>query len=292
MPQAIVGLCLVVTAWLLGCSSSPALPSSAAPQLEGDAAIAETDSATAADASSYELVSIEGCVREPIVQGLAIMPIAFCDWSPTEPDRRICSRDESIGCLRASDCAAQPFGHCEAAVSSQCNYPRMDGPCETDADCTALPEGSCLQPLSTELFCDGNGNDCQPPAPLCHYQALNQSCTTDDECQAAAGGFCDRHVWTTRCVYFGCEEDADCATNQRCACHSCVAAECEDDADCGAGEQCRQENWCGWGPNGAFHCTTPQDECRADNDCSEGAYCDFDSEASRFMCESESCSVP
>jgi hypothetical protein len=99
-------------------------------------------------------------------------------------------------------------------------------------------------------------------------------------------------VTQTRCIYLGCEGDLDCAAGEVCACHECVSAECRRDEECGSGEICRRENGCGWGPSGGFHCTKPGDECRRDEDCPESAFCDYDAQAARFVCDTMWCETP
>ena len=297
MARALDGFAYAFTAVLIGCAASrtpdtaPALDEPV--QGHDAAAVADesTDAATSMPAEGYELVSIQGCEREQVPQGFPIVPLAICSGSPNEPGRFICSTDASIECLRASDCTAQPFGRCEGNAASQCNYPHVGSTCVTGSDCTELPDGVCMPAFVNGVFCDADGNNCHPQEASCHYLPLNQGCTTDAECTAAPGGFCQREIRSTRCIYFGCEDNGDCEAGERCACHTCVAAECESDAECGAGELCRQENNCGWGPNGGFHCTKPADECASDDDCPEG-YCNFDSASSRFACSAQWCEVP
>jgi hypothetical protein len=111
------------------------------------------------------------------------------------------------------------------------------GNCESDADCTDKPFGSCHQ----DMIFGGVVNE---------------------------GGTCS-------CVY-GCQSDSDCADGQICRCGGdslglyteCVAApDCTVDADCPVGEIC------GLSPDicapGGFllACTTPNDLCAGDSEC-------------------------
>ena len=69
-----------------------------------------------------------------------------------------------------------------------------------------------------------------------------------------------------------CVQDADCLAGKLCLCGQqggrCVSSTCQTGADCPSGQQCTS-----WDPTQGclylqFACTTPQDTCSGDNDCS------------------------
>jgi hypothetical protein len=69
-----------------------------------------------------------------------------------------------------------------------------------------------------------------------------------------------------------CVQDADCMAGKLCLCGQqggrCVSSTCQTASDCPSGEQCTS-----WDPTQGclyiqFACTTPQDTCSGDNDCS------------------------
>jgi hypothetical protein len=279
-----------------------AAPTTMVSDTASDASNAATQDAGAGDGGAqpisawpdggYELIGTGAyCTLEPVRPGLALVPVQICDWESLAHERRICSTDGAIECARASDCTAHPFGRCEGAVSSQCKYPHVGNACAVDADCTELPNGVCIPEISSELLCDAQGNNCHQMGPYCHYLVLNEVCTSDADCDDAPDGYCDGKIWRTSCVYLGCEDNDDCNTGERCACHHCVTAECSDDIDCGKGEQCLQGNPCGRGTSGGFYCTRPGDGCRLDRDCADG-FCDYDIAAKHFACSQRICEVP
>jgi hypothetical protein len=125
-------------------------------------------------------------------------------------------------------------------------------------------------------------------APL--YQS--ELCANDSECTSAPGGTCQKRIRFARCEYQACLEDDDCAGGQRCACSSpsnrCVPADCAAHTDCLAGQQCLLERGC-FGAATGYHCTTPLDTCRAQEECVSASYCMFDG---HWQCSDKPCPPP
>ena len=85
------------------------------------------------------------------------------------PAGNVCVADE---CQSDADCTAKPNGACTASYPRKCAY----GPCGTNADCTANPGGVCLVGLSSVVA------TCLFPVVFCHY--ANDPCRTDADCPA------------------------------------------------------------------------------------------------------------
>ncbi|HVZ31042.1 MAG TPA: hypothetical protein VG963_01370 [Polyangiaceae bacterium] len=134
--------------------------------------------------------------------------------------------------LLSPDLEVRPTIDCSGADAGACSEGRS---CRRSADCSARPFGRC------EGF----------------------------EYSSPDGG---THIETAHCGYDGCREDADCARGEACVCGAeghrvCVAAPCRVDADCAHAGRCVRGDACGWGPFGAFVCTSDTDECLRNEDC-------------------------
>jgi len=107
-----------------------------------------------------------------------------------------------------------------------------------------------------------------------NYPDTNPCC---GECPA--GTVCDDGgEWACSCVA-ACTSDSQCAPDQLCLCGEaagmCTSASCKTGADCGTGGECTS-----WDPTMGcyyiqFACTTPNDTCGGDLDCSAApnSYC-------------------
>jgi hypothetical protein len=104
--------------------------------------------------------------------------------------------------------------------------------CQTDADCTASPNGRCLV-----------------------YDPLTGSALNPGGCGC----------------YYGCSSDADCPAGEICQCgdtvNTCAPASCASDADCGAGLLCASYATGVVCNETGFACQTPQDTCGGSLDC-------------------------
>lgn len=169
-------------------------------------------------------------------------------------------------CVSSADCTEQPGGVCQGSIADAfCQYPEPLPPddCSVDADCTKKPDGTCVPPVGFEEYrvCYPTGV-CEEPSGTCTY-ASDAPCTGDADCSELAGGKCILPVENTTCRYGTCFEDDDCGLGDRCGCGQCLAAACGSDEDCPESETCEVgPSWC-LGDLGAFHCTTPLDECTA-----------------------------
>jgi|GEM_PF-5846194 len=185
---------------------------------------------------------------------------------------RECTIDAA--CTSAEDCHEAPFGVCRGDAYAVCRYPGADGePCSTDADCTALPGGTCavwIEVGVTLCFPDGT---CEEQPPLGSYPRV--ACDEDADCAAAPGGYCAERSDHARCEYHGGLADADCPAGERCACapsdglRACVPAGCTGDADCGGGQRCRLEHGC-CGALLGYGCSTRADAGDPDLDGNPG----------------------
>jgi hypothetical protein len=110
----------------------------------------------------------------------------------------------------------------------------------------------------------------------------NFACTNDSACTGLnarcinGGGPAGSY-----CTHDACTADADCPSNQTCACHGspftyragnhCVPGNCRVDADCGLGLYCSPSPASTCSPNGdlclGYYCHTANDLCLNDSDC-------------------------
>jgi len=145
------------------------------------------------------------------------------------------------------------------ATPTDCSDFSGGGTCESDADCTDKPFGSCHQDM---IFGGVIG----------------------------VGGTCS-------CVY-GCQSDSDCADEQICRCGGdglglytqCIAApDCKVDTDCPGGEICGLvPDICA--PGGfLLACTTPNDLCASDSECTSPP-CTFITD--HWECSNAACGRP
>jgi len=239
------------------------------------------------------------CGGERIAQEYRLRPTVSCAVRRDASGNNTLTRDCAVVdyCVSADECTEQPRGVCRGNAYAQCAYPGSDAeiPCERDADCSALPGGSCAPRI------EAGGEHCYPtgecstnPAQTCVYPALGQLCASDADCAAAPGGSCRRTLAFTECAYNECEEAADCGPAARCECQGvrrCVPSDCFADTDCAAGYRCEQslEVQCGnLRPPAGYHCRAAVDECRGDADC-DGNSCVFDPDVARWACRDVRC---
>jgi hypothetical protein len=127
-------------------------------------------------------------------------------------------------------------------------------------------------------------------------------CARDDDC--GPGAYCIREAWDddVDVIYYHfcvtpCQSDADCASDQLCACDyrlqnatresaqfgTCVSADCRTDADCEGDALCVdvfkvRRGWDRGSNFSGFHCQTPDDECYSSLLCPypyyDDSYCD------------------
>lgn len=211
------------------------------------------------------------CAAEPIAQEYRVQPHIACFRSPRFSSSATlhCVIDEY--CSRHEQCTVRPFGACRGAASASCRYPVAGGgPCSSDADCAP---GRCFvvdDPGTIRCYPTG---ECVRSANRCYYPW--ETCERDQDCTLLPGGWCERVVQFTRCDYHACEQASDCGPGRGCVCSEpsmsnvCVPADCLADADCGAGQQCRVERDC-HGAALAMHCSSPEDTCSSNLDCTTG----------------------
>lgn len=94
---------------------------------------------------------------------------------------------------------------------------------------------------------------------------------------------------------YGCETDADCASNQLCECRSpvgqCVTASCQLDSDCGAGKLCALSVLAQCNAR-SYHCQTSLDECISNRDCPKDQFCTLNPVGGKTReCKPASCFV-
>lgn len=141
--------------------------------------------------------------------------------------------DGSVDRQQAVTCdATVPLPACSSSGSGAPTYP---GGCETDADCTARPNGVCSEGAGFY----GVGCDCVYP------------CATDSDCNAGemclCGGTLPRTDAWSECVPATCLTDADCPSGE------CGVALVTEGSGC---------------PYTAdLDCRTTTDQCRSDSDC-------------------------
>lgn len=120
------------------------------------------------------------------------------------------------------------------------------------------------------------------------------SCQADADCNQYADGYCIENLADAPQCAYGCRQDADCRSEELCACVEgkragtnerialgvCVAADCRVDADCGTKSLCVSGlalicvQGTEWWPD-HFHCQSAADECNGTFDCGEGGQSDF-----------------
>jgi hypothetical protein len=128
--------------------------------------------------------------------------------------------------------------------------------CATHADCTAGPNGRCVDVI-----------DCNPSTALCGTHCVYEACTKDDDCGGGSACFCSDDStfcprgYATACPLTG--EDLVCACG---IANRCKKGNCRVDSDCGQGGYCSPAvDECG-GVLG-YYCHQPADECVDDADC-------------------------
>ncbi len=133
--------------------------------------------------------------------------------------------------------------------------------------------------------------------------SIQNECETDADCSEGPNGYCVAGLDVeggAHCVY-ACRTDADCGTNELCACDDtkssarsqsplslgvCTPATCRTDAECGSGTLCvaSLESVCSQVPKttpDSFHCQSPHDECNGATDCETTG---TEGEAYRYSC--------
>jgi hypothetical protein len=275
---------------MLGCSAqhdgrARHTPEAAAPADAGRAqdAGAEVD-VTSLPYQGYELVEkpAEGCFWRSTRAFQALREQALCEAS----DGGTCR--SSFECTRPEQCTAQPHGQCHAQTLHQCVYGTVTAnvSCSSAADCAHLPGGVCTTPVER---CDDLGR-CDGPHRHCTAPGLEANCVQDSDCKLLSGGRCDTAVVETGCAYAECTTSSECGPGERCACagffFKCVPSECMADGDCSPGQHCRLSAPCIPLADG-FYCSTPNDSCGSDADCSDGvenAKCRYDPRAKHWEC--------
>ncbi len=141
--------------------------------------------------------------------------------------------------------------------------------------------------------------------PVNSPPSTNGGCDSDAKCTEGLNGRCllDSN-FGRECTYDGCFNDDDCGTDTVCSCgqdrHSdskfgradenvCVSAACRTNEDCGD-EFCKPNSGqCheGRGRVSQYFCTTENDECRNDSDCSDDLICSFSPDLKHWRCVSE-----
>lgn len=126
--------------------------------------------------------------------------------------------------------------------------------CRADADCTAHPNGICVD----------------------HYIGQGDS---EAECEY------DQCMSDAQCT------DGPCICGGSDAVNSCQGGLCRVDADCNGGYCSRSEDECNWGIEG-WYCHTADDECTDDRDCGSDQfddYCWFDPKQRHWACRHGRC---
>jgi hypothetical protein len=167
----------------------------------------------------------------------------------------------------------------------------------------ANPTNSSDEPSGLFLCGDGEGEywraespaSCtfdRPSYPQCPSAGCGADCQEED-CYLVDG------VDACRCLRI-CQSDSHCEDSELCLCASaveqsgggltvfsnlsvCVEERCRSSGDCPSGSTCRA-SLLPTGEPGGLYCTTPDDECGAREDCSNGGICAFDKEASHWKC--------
>lgn len=147
---------------------------------------------------------------------------------------------------------------------------------------------------SPEVCDDERPNQTFNPANVPTTNGNPVYCDSDSDCTEGLNGRCVGQLGasTRYCDYDECFNDDDCGSDQACSCgkdlhenfsasrsdaNSCVVAECRTNDDCGD-EFCKPDHGdiIAVGDRvRAFYCTTENDECRNDSDCSERSRCTF-----------------
>ena len=95
-------------------------------------------------------------------------------------------------------------------------------------------------------------------------------CDTNADCAGLVRGFCQGGGGELPVCVSGCATDSDCNAGSVCICGDgnpghCTSGACSVDADCGPDSLCAlATSVCGIK---FFHCTTPEDQCTSDADC-------------------------
>jgi hypothetical protein len=207
-----------------------------------------------ADAEHY--VVRRSCEEERLPADYLLMPGMVCGWTDNTFTQRVLY--PGIECIDSSECDAYPFGRCLTTGTPQyCSYAGVDAP-----------------------------------------EVESEWCEDDADCVTHPEGRCERFISHTTCQYNNqCTVDADCESGERCGCNGtgdlyCAAASCDSDADCGDDQRCLQDDPCGFGPNGAFVCTSTADECEAGVECADHSVCHFDADSGHFTCGGIRCLAP
>jgi hypothetical protein len=101
-------------------------------------------------------------------------------------------------------------------------------------------------------------------------------CQTAADCVDRPYGSCGVDSWSGTCVCsYGCASDADCSEGSVCACSgvgvggpTCIPGDCGTSIDCGEGLCGLSHHYGGCGDWWELACTTPEDECHSDDECS------------------------
>ena len=130
---------------------------------------------------------------------------------------------------------------------------RGSAACTTDADCTARPNGICVDRYV------GQGDF----TVECQYDG----CMSDAECK-----------------------DGPCMCGGSATVNKCGGGRCRVDADCGGGYCSPSQDECHWGLSG-WYCHTADDECVDDKDCGSDFddYCWFDPKKQHWACRHNRC---
>lgn len=129
------------------------------------------------------------------------------------------------------------------------------------------------------------GGRCDDPVPLISAPDNNVERCANGNYRLLRPGMCNVEPYSGVCGELealspdgrcepSCGHDADCPSGTRCVCTGlvgvCMSAACGSDADCQAGEMCTTYDSCGDNlVHLHFDCTTPDDECRVQFDCSQ-----------------------
>ena len=259
---------------------------------------AEWQALTAPQPGVHEVYDA-ACEGQPISQDYRIVPGIGCAVRRDENGVYTPTRDCDIidYCTTAADCSTQARGVCVGHASSSCQYENVEvgAPCERDADCTALPGGTCaVQIAGGEQFCYPTGECISTPMQGCSYPALSQSCAVDADCSAAPGGSCRHTIAPSECAYNECDTASDCGPAARCEClgvRQCIPSDCFADTDCQAGYRCEPTPALVCGnliPIAGYNCHAPDDECQSDADC-DNLSCVFDPAVSHWACRDTVC---
>jgi hypothetical protein len=162
----------------------------------------------------------------------------------------------------ASSCAPTPLPAQPSSVppasSSDAGTGALSRECATNADCTAAPNGRCV---------DVTG--CNPSTATCGTHCVYEECTQDDDCGSGSACFCsDDATFCAGGYATSCPLLAD-TSGGVCACgvaNQCKKGNCRVDSDCGQGGYCSP----GIDDCGAvlgYYCHTAADECVNDEDC-------------------------